>query len=354
MLWERVEDSTLFQAFEWNHAAWQWCRESSELYTLVFRKSDCIVAIIPLVKEIQNKYGMKLNVIRELSVPDNQSYDALVLKKYRSDVARTLTDNLLKKNNAYDVLELKKLTSSSFFLSNILPIINHSPYYNHRQINTGLVPLINLDNSWDAYYSKLSRRLKKGNNLIRNKLKRTYASIEIKWFNSESCSHEDMAEAVKNYIAISSSSWKTKTGTSLNNPGPNRFIETLSSYSYERKWLSIWLLYLDGKVVAGEYQIICKRQIYALRSDFIKGYESSSPGTFLNWKMLERIFEEKYITYEMGPGRNSYKDRWADRYDERATLIVYSRSLKGHLLALFERSIIPYIKNMRDKIRSIA
>ena len=43
-------------------------------------------------------------------------------------------------------------------------------------------------------------------------------------------------------IDISRRSWKTETGNSLDNPGPQAFVRRLSELACERGWLSVWLM----------------------------------------------------------------------------------------------------------------
>jgi CelD/BcsL family acetyltransferase involved in cellulose biosynthesis len=98
--------------------------------------------------------------------------------------------------------------------------------------------------------------------------------------------------------------------------------------------------------------------ISALRSDYDPAYENLSPGTYMNWKMLEQLFNEDYRYYSMGPGGNTYKFRWAEELPDQYRMTLYNRTWRGRLLDLLElksrpmkRTIVEFLKNAKDKVR---
>ena len=157
---------------------------------------------------------------------------------------------------------------------------------------------------------------------------------------------------------LSSKSWKNSTGLTLDNPGPSAFISRLTGHAHKQGWLSVWLLKFDDTPVAMEYQLVYDGVISALRSDYDPAYEKLSPGTYLNWKMLEQLFNEDYGYYSMGPGGNTYKFRWAEEFPDQYRMTLYNRTWRGRLLGLLElklrpmkRTIVEFLKNAKDKVR---
>jgi CelD/BcsL family acetyltransferase involved in cellulose biosynthesis len=159
-------------------------------------------------------------------------------------------------------------------------------------------------------------------------------------------------EALVAAIEISARSWKSKLGVSLNHPEPGRFIRRLTEHAHEQGWLSIWLLRLDGKPVAMEYQLIANDCVYALRSDFDEQYTDLSPGAYLNRVLLERLFSRGSGTYFMGPGMNAYKWRWTEEYETIYRLTAYSPAWRGRLFMFADQKVRPVLRKLRDRARS--
>jgi CelD/BcsL family acetyltransferase involved in cellulose biosynthesis len=156
---------------------------------------------------------------------------------------------------------------------------------------------------------------------------------------------------VDDVIRISARSWKTRTGNSLDQAGPGAFIRSLSHCAHDLSWLSVWRLSLDGVPIAMEYQLICDRIVYALRSDFDADHEALSPGSHLSRCMLETLFGRGLHRYLMGPGDNAYKYRWADATETVLAMTTYAPSLKGRALAAWELSLKPAARRLRDRCR---
>ncbi len=206
---------------------------------------------------------------------------------------------------------------------------------------------IALESGWTAYHASRSRRQKKATNLAANRLAKA-GEVRIERFAPE----DDPAAVdafLEKAIAISARSWKKRTGNSLDHPGPGAFIRRLSKDGASCGWISIWLLTLDGRPLAMEYQLIADGSVHALRSDFDEAFDTLSPGSHLNQCLLEQLFALGLQRYFMGPGDNAYKRRWTDEAEPVHELHVYGKSLRGRLLAAWETRLKPLAIMIRDR-----
>ena len=158
-----------------------------------------------------------------------------------------------------------------------------------------------------------------------------------------------MARHVDEIVAISAHSWKHVTGTSLDRAGPQAFIRELTESAFAEGWLSVWCLRLDGRPVAMEYQLLRDGHIHALRADFDDQYQSISPGSYLNFRMLERLFDGQHRRYYMGPGNNPYKSRWSETGDPVQTLTSYAPTMRGRAGELWSE-VKPRLRTWRDRL----
>lgn len=341
-LCSRIPGASVFLRHEWFDAAWRWCQREAALYVVAFREGERLVGLAPMVVR---RVGARLRHRRLtfLTVPDTQACDVLAEPRLRGVVIESLLKALAGRGD-WDVLELTYLTPAA---AEEITACARAGGHRTLLLDQGNNPGIALQGSWDEYYGRRSRRLKKGNNLIANKLKKGGHSVHLEAFRGDS--EEQTAQLLDDIIAVSAQSWKRHTGLSLDFPGPNAFIRRLSTLAASNGWLSIWRLRVDGRTLAMEYQISFGGRVHALRSDFDDRASELSPGTYLNWKMLEQMFASDQQHYLMGPGENAYKLRWAETYEPIKRVVIYGPTLQGRLQAWLDLRLRPAARRLRDR-----
>lgn len=345
--WNALADAaplhSVFLRHEWFDAAWQWRKRDSTLAIICVRENGRLIGVAPLLRSRRRRHGLTARCLEFLSVPDTQFCDVLVAPDCQARVHRALSRALLNARPVWDVLTLTRLTGGGGpALCSALS--THGLPARLEASETNLY--IDLTNGWPNFYAQRSRRLKKANNLVANRLQRAYPRIEMEQVTALERSRETLAMAAETAAALSARSWKKDTGMSLDQPGPGAFFRRLVDHAAGRNWLSIWLLRLDQQPAAMELQIVDRGQVYALRSDFVQEQPSLSPGTYLNWKLIESLFGMNLVRYWFGPGENSYKLHWTDIGEPLHTLTAYNRTLSGRWLAAYEMLLRPWLKRL--------
>jgi len=126
-----------------------------------------------------------------------------------------------------------------------------------------------------------------------------------------------------------------------------RVLETAAA----RGWLRLWVLRLDGRAVATEYQLEEGGRVYALRAEFDGSLpEELSPGTHLNAEIVRALFARPGVhEYDMGPGENEYKSRWTPDGHETVGLRIYRPGAYGAALYALEARAVPAIRKLRNE-----
>lgn len=343
---DQMPDSSVFLRHEWFDAAWQWAREDSELYIIAIRDGDRIIGIAPLIRR-RIAARLPYDKLLFLTVPDTQVCDILAEPQRRPKILAAILHTLQQFRKEWDVLELAYLTPTA--AAEFVLAAEKSGHAVAR-VSQGNNPGLSLTDTWEQYYARRSRRLKKGNNLIANKLRKGNHQFLLDHQSGGDLRTTDSVTRLMNQIiAVSAVSWKRKLGLSLDFPGPNAFIRRLFQLAVDNDWLSVWRLEIDGETMAMEFQLRYKGSIHALRSDFDERAGDLSPGTFLNWKMLEQLFDGANRRYLMGPGENAYKLRWAEEFDPIERLTVFNNTKRGRLQALLDLRIRPWLRRTRDR-----
>jgi len=336
-----------FCSHEWFDAAWQWRQQTARLYVLCFFSEDRLAAVLPLVLREGRMSGLPVRELAFLAVPDTQSCDVIVAEQDRASGIAAFAAELERRRGEWDVMRLHYLRPGSVAASTLRAALEGRGFAT-RVVAAPGNPFVALDASWEAYYATRSRRLKKSNNLVANRLHKA-GEIRIDWLAPDADNRMDIDSFVDRAIAISARSWKTRTRNSLDNPGPQSFIRCLARGAARRGWLSIWILSLNERPLAMEYQLIADGSVYALRSDFDTEFDAVSPGTHLSGHLLKQLFGKGLRRYYMGPGNNPYKYRWTDNVEPVEELTVYGRSLAGRGIAAWETTLKPISVRLRDR-----
>ena len=334
----------LFLRYEWFDAALQWQQENTKPYFLLVLKNNLPIGICPMATRWETRYSLTTRILEFLHVPDTQVCDIIADTEHYAIVANAVLAHLAA-DNSWDELRFTRLHLSDDKQS-IFTKACKQHKLEGKWSDESPNPCVHLGKTWTEYYSARSRRLKKGNNLIANKLKKTYESIELDWVHGADIDKNKWDQALQTVVNISGKSWKRNTGLTLDQAGVNAFIRRLSKHAVENNWLSLWLLNLDGNTVAMEYQIIYRGVVHALRADYDEEYSELSPGTYMNWKLLEQLFDADLQRYEMGPGDNAYKQRWAEDHISLSRFTLYNNTLRGRVLRLLAWKIKPWIKSL--------
>lgn len=340
----------VFLQHEWFDAAWQWRRQSAQLRVLSLWRGGELASVLPLVLEDAPR-RQRLRELSFLAVPDTQLCDLIVAAGGQAEAAAVFVAELARRREEWDVLRLRYLPPESVAGSALRDAFAQAGFATRLEPGSGN-PFVRLDSGWEAYYATRSRSLKKANNLAANRLKKA-GTVRIDWLEPGSGDAARVAHLLDQAIAISGASWKRRTGNSLDNAGPQAFIRRLSQLAHERGWLSVWVLSLDERPLAMEYQLVAGGRVFALRSDFDAAFDEISPGSYLGRCLLERLFGRGLDRYYMGPGDNAYKQRWAEAVEPVGRLTVYASTLRGRALAAWEIALKPMARRLRDGLRRI-
>jgi len=340
---ETASSHSVFLRHEWFDSAWQWRRTDSSLWLLLVYDNSLLIGIAPLLITSQSRRGLKIRKLTFLTIPDTQFCDVITKPDRLSDVIGAIADFLHANRDEWDILELTHLGVSSQ-TATVLRRRLEVYRLQHASSDSDINLYVELAGNWSAFYGARSRRLKKANNLVANRLQRASSSVEIDRICFDKLAQDESNSAMDMAIQLSANSWKKSTGLSLDQPGPGAFFRRLAGHARSNNWLTLWVLRINSLPVAMELQLNHEGHVYALRADFDESMKQHSPGTYLNWKILESLFNRNLQRYWFGPGENGYKLHWTSAYEKLRTITVYGRSWRGKISAFLELVLRPKIK----------
>jgi CelD/BcsL family acetyltransferase involved in cellulose biosynthesis len=335
-------DSTLFEGGDWFECC---CLAlvGGSLELLVVEDSVAPVSLIPLVRWTSRVRGLPVRHLSLLECPDSPFAD-LVLTGAAQPVIHALLEHLDTRSE-WDILEFGKLPATSASLKALEAELPGRLPWRHAGVEQ--TPYLAIDGTWPAFFGSKSQRFKKTFRNIKNRLDRlgTVTVEEHRVVEPSGTIFEEMIDLTKR-------SWKAACGVAIATmPRMREFFAELSQRATRHGWLSLWFLRLDGLPIAMEYQLRSNGTAYALRADYDLAHAASSPGSALNFAIAQSLFERKDIReYQMGPGLNEYKMRWATGCHETVRLQVYRSGAYSRMLHLVETRVVPAVRRLRERL----
>lgn len=156
---------------------------------------------------------------------------------------------------------------------------------------------------------------------------------------------------LERFFEIEASGWKRESGTAIAlDPALLSLYREFASAAAEAGWLRLYMLELDGRLVAADYGCACGGCGYLLKTAFDEDLGRFAPGLVLRAEVLAASIEEGLSRYDFLGGPDSYKLRWAKELRPRVTL----RAFRGpaSLPARFWWSAArPALKRAREALR---
>jgi CelD/BcsL family acetyltransferase involved in cellulose biosynthesis len=343
-LWQAVATESgqmsPFLSHEWFGCCWR-AAGARRPEVLVVEDSAGPVAMIPLVHWSGALHGLPVRFVGILNAPDTAFADWLIVGRAEPVIEAVMAD--LAARSDWDVLALNGLPASSLTLkalSGWLP-----GRYRWQRIRPLRSPYLTTTGTWDEFWTGTSQRFKKTIRNVRNRLAKvgTVSVEEHRLVSPDSPVFADL-------LAVSGKSWKAHRALAIATmPGMAQFFRELTVHASARGWLRLWIMRLDGRPVATEYQLEADGRVHALRADIDAAVpDDLSPGTHLSAEIVRALFgRDTVYEYDMGPGDNEYKSRWASASHELGRLRIFRPGAYGTLLHTVEARVLDTIRRLR-------
>lgn len=337
--------STPFSSHDWFACCWDAAGADERPEVLLLEEGGSAVAILPLRLQRARVRGLPVRLLTLLDSADTPFVDVLAAGLL-PPVARALLDHLDRRGD-WDIVRLQRLPVASPTVKVMeAELEGRSRWRRRGTLNS---PYLAIDGTWEAFYGAKSQRFKKTVRNIQNRLERL-GSITIE-------EHRAVAPdsgLFHDLVDLTTRSWKAEHGVAIATmPRMRQFFDDLTRRASVRGWLDLWFLRLDGRAIAMEYQLRAQGVVHALRADFDLKYAAASPGSALNFAIARALFAQGGVhEYDMGPGLNEYKMRWATGCHETVDLEIYRRTVYARLCHALETQIVPAARRIREQFRS--
>ena len=334
-----------FLSHDWFACCWRTAGPSRRREVWVLENGRGPVALIPLVHRRTRVRSLPVRLLEFLQSRDTPLAEIPAAGALDEVVAAFL--GALRTCGDWDVFSLPKLPAHSSTLKVLASAL--SGQFAWRVAGTEYVPYLDITGTWEGLLQAKTQRFRKTCRSIENRMRR-HGEVSLEEHRAVDPDGPLFAEVMD----VSRLSWKGPQGLAMATmEGMPRFFKELTRRASANGWLRLWILRLDGRAVATEYQISADGRLHALRADFDSALSESSPGAYLNMRIIRSLLERRDVRqYDMGPGTNDYKVRWATGTHETITLEVYAPTAYGRFLHAIETRLVPLARRWAKKRRA--
>ena len=276
---------------------------------------DKLVAALPLFDKGQ-KFGMA-----NWSLTTNcwaMSGDLLLDPDYSNDLLCEQLVNGLE-NETWSLLKFEGIAIGSNRWQSFTRALK-AKGHSERESCGGPIAVTDVLQDWPAYQASWS-----GNHraAVKKGIKRLNASgtLEVELFQDGQA--DELKSLLEECFELENRTWKGEAGTSiLKSDMPDYFVEEAANLLNEGM-LHLWLLKLDGNLIAFEYCAVAKGVVYSNKISFDPEYSKFSPGNVLRFHQHEFYQQDKQTRlFDMMGITCKNKAKWATRTYETSNLVV--------------------------------
>lgn len=313
---------------------------------LLLKKDGRLIGAAPLMLTKDKMRGFPINKIAFMGESSWTTGDFLTTEQ-KEKALEKIIEYLLGIN--WDMMDLQNVPEESENIR-IMAEILKTKGINHLTIPASSSPYLIADTSWESFYNQRSIRFKKA---MRNKINKINKSgtIKIQKYSAP----EEVRHVLPIIFEIGLKGWKHKINNAISSTEENKkFYTQLSEAMSSMGWLNVWLLSLNEKPIAFEYHISYKNTIHGLIADYDEDYRELSPGSILDFNIMQHVFQNEKCEYDLGSGNSFYKMNWTEKAKKYQNIYFYKNNFYGNFLTFLEKRIVPVFKLLRNKAKQVS
>jgi hypothetical protein len=336
-LWSRLTNDgkqpSPFLSYDWFWCCWHgvWPRCRPEI--LVIEEGETLVAIIPLMRWKERLHGLPVRCVGFLEYPNTPMADLLTIAEH-SLVIEMLLDHLASRSD-WDMVCLQKLSKSSPTLKALEGILPGR--FAWHCAGDLFPPYLIIEGAWKSFYDALRPSVRSHYEKIQEELD-CAGELRLEEHHVVDPSGPFFQEAIDLLYQGSQREWGVANGMVPRLP---EFCSELTRRASKNAWLSLWLLRLNGHVIAMEYQLQADGKVQVLWVADDPEYRQFLPGSVLQLAALQALFERGCIhEYSLGPGVKEARLPWHTGTHEMVHLKFYRPGLYPRLLYRLETAVL--------------
>lgn len=351
--WNRLlaesKSDSIFLSWEWISTWWDVFGGLFQMRVLLDRdEKGCIHGIAPLMigkERIFGKTFRSLMIIGQKGDTLAEYLDLFVRAGCEKEITNRFAEYIKTElRNDWDLIFFERVVQESPNLDLLRTALQGAKIDNELKS-----PSLKLLPTWDELLATKSRNFRSQWNNSWNRLMKQ-GKVEFLFAGKDVPLEKAMGEVARLHRqrwGDQSNSFKTEKYLGFHNQ--------LARKLFEKQWLVLMLIAVDGEYVAARYDFAYGGKVWCIQGGWNDAYDSMRVGTILTGKVIEWGIENSQREYDFLGGDSEYKRRWSDGERTMVNLTAPNTStLRGRLYQLFNqtKTAKQTLKNrMPDKVK---
>lgn len=309
---------SIFSTPEWLGSWWKTFGANRQMVALAFANENGeLFGLAPFYVDPSSSSPIfaRWNVLRLVGdgSQDSDNLELIVKRGHEKACAAALVD-WLRSASDWHLCALNTLPSNSAFANALLQTLQSCGWKLALAERPRLT--VDLPNRWEDYLALLSNNQRAKVRYLRRRLEKAY-----KFRIFKCASPEDLAPCLEALFELHQKRWQTRSepGT-FTSAARRRFYFQMARSFLDRKWLELWLLELNGRLVAAQFGFRYRDTVYSLQEGFDPDYAVHRVGFVLRSYVLQQLISEGVRHYDFLAGLGEAKERWGARLGDYVDL----------------------------------
>ncbi len=321
----RAQLGNVFLTHAWMRAWWQQYGTGHQLWTLVIRRQDQLMGIVPLVRAHDDGGVRRLFFMSDFQVTPNH-LDVIACPESRLQVIRVLSEYLTHHRREWDILELNRLPAESPTRETLTQFFaaHHTPWQSEP---TRRCPFAVLPDTYAAYLEARGRETRKQLRQAFRTLARDLPQAQLGQIGA----HAELDAAFDAMVALHHAHWGARGETG--GYASEKFTAVHRAVAHdalERGTLRFYYVRVDDAYAAVYYCYRADARIQAYTTVFDERWTKQRLGMILLAYALEQSIGEGAREFDFLQGEESYKAHWATQVREDWSVRIASPHPAGH------------------------
>jgi CelD/BcsL family acetyltransferase involved in cellulose biosynthesis len=317
----------LFLTWEWLFTWWKHLSRGRRLQLVLVRRAGELVAAAPLalrpwrLRQLTPYTGLEFAAMG----PVGSDYlDILVHRDAQTPALAALARYLAQRKLVLELARVERTTSQALGLA--LALKQHG--WSATGTTTDTCPIIRLTgHSWDSYLASLGQEHRYN---FRRRLKNLGKHGHVSFEPVQTEAQRQTGIAL--LVSLHRLRWDERGGSgALHTDDLVGFHVAFSRLAFERGWLRLYVLRLNGEPAAAWYGFHYGGVFYFYQSGFDPRFAKLSVGLVIMGLAIKSAIEDGAGIYDFLLGDERYKFLWAHEERELVRLCSYPPSLRGAL-----------------------
>ena len=332
---------SVFACYAWYETWWRHYSAGATLNMIVMWDEGKLAGIAPLMLRRATVHGLPITAACFIENNLSLHNDFIVLPAVRELFLKEVIRCLYEHHSQWEAIVFNNMPATSPNYIALVKILAETSRKWRQNPTWFDSPYLVPSGAWPDYLARRTARTRKSLRNIQNGMNKA-GEVSVRIIRT----WEEFISVRNDIFNVTRESWAGKTGDSLASPANEAFFEELARIAAAKGWLSIWTLYLNGKMIAVEFHLKAYGKEHAMRGHYLPEFAPLSPGTYLEIQILKSAFEDadRVQQYDFGGSFENYKRKWTDDSVSHMAIWVFGNRLYSRFISFQEMNTVPLLR----------